>query len=40
ILYVLLIIVFSFFYAFLMVNPNKIAENFSGPALIDKGKGF
>lgn len=29
ILYVLLIIVFSFFYAFLMVNPNKIAENLS-----------
>ena len=29
ILYVLLIVVFSFFYAFLMVNPNKIAENLS-----------
>ena len=29
ILYVILIIVFSFFYAFLMVNPNKIAENLS-----------
>lgn len=29
ILYVLLIIIFSFFYAFLMVNPNKIAENLS-----------
>jgi preprotein translocase subunit SecY len=29
ILYVLLIIVFSFFYAFLMVNPNKSAENLS-----------
>jgi preprotein translocase subunit SecY len=29
ILYVLLIIVYSFFYAFLMVNPNKIAENLS-----------
>jgi preprotein translocase subunit SecY len=29
ILYVLLIIVFSFFYAFLMVNPNKIADNLS-----------
>ena len=29
IFYVLLIVVFSFFYAFLMVNPNKIAENLS-----------
>ena len=29
ILYILLIVVFSFFYAFLMVNPNKIAENLS-----------
>jgi preprotein translocase subunit SecY len=29
ILYVLLIVIFSFFYAFLMVNPNKIAENLS-----------
>jgi preprotein translocase subunit SecY len=29
ILYVVLIVVFSFFYAFLMVNPQKIAENLS-----------